>query len=212
MTQSSDTPTTFPDVVPCWSCKGPVAARALFCSTCGAVQGPGPVDHFTRLGLPQSYDIDLELLEKQYFGFQRRLHPDRFATRTPKERALSQRQATALNEAYNTLKDPLARAAYLLKLKGRTVDIDNAATVKDPALLMEAMEMREALAEAASVEQVAELAARAEADAQDCRHGLSSAFGKDDLDLAGGLITRLKYLTKLAEEARARKSRLASQT
>lgn len=210
MTQTSDSSPQFPDVMPCWSCKGPVATRALFCSTCGAVQGPGPVDHFTRLGLRQGYDLDVEGLDKQYFGFQRRLHPDRFATRTPKERALSQQQATALNEAYNILKDPLKRAAYLLKIRGRTVDVEGAATVNDPVLLMEAMEMREALAEAETIEQVAELAARAEADVQDCQRGLSNAFNKDDLDLAGSLTTRLKYLTKLAEEARARKAKLTS--
>ena len=105
-------------LVACWSCKGPVAPRALFCSTCGAVQPPGNADHFTRLGLRPGYGLEAADLDRQYFGFQRRLHPDRFASRTAKERALSQQQATALNEAYETLKDPLKRAAYMLRLAG----------------------------------------------------------------------------------------------
>ena len=195
-------------LLPCWSCKGPVAARALFCSTCGAVQAPGQADHFTRLGLPRGFALAAADLDRQYFGFQRRLHPDRFATRSPKERALSQQQATALNDAYETLKDPLRRAAYLLRLAGRVVDVEQAGTVDDPALLMEAMEMREALAEAAEPEAVAALQAKAERDVAACVAALAAAFAADDLDGAGRLTTRLKYLGKLADEAKARRMRL----
>lgn len=196
------------ELQPCWSCKGPVAARALFCSTCSAVQGPGSVDHFTRLGLARGFEVDLAELERQYFGFQRRLHPDRFATRTPRERALSQGQAVAFNEAYETLKDPLRRAAYLLRLSGHPVDIDSAASIADPELLMEAMEMREALAMAEDREAVAALCAKADQDVLHVQCELSVAFAADDLDKAAHLTTRLKYLTKLAEEARARKARM----
>ncbi len=195
-------------LLPCWSCKGPVSARALFCSTCGAVQAPGQADHFTRLGLARGFDLAPADLDRQYFGFQRRLHPDRFATRSPKERALSQQQATALNDAYETLKDPLRRAAYLLRLAGQVVNVEQAGTVDDPALLMEAMEMREALAEADGPEAVAKLQAKAEQDVAACVKALSAAFAADDLDGAGRLTTRLKYLGKLADEAKARRMRL----
>jgi len=195
-------------LVPCWSCQGPVSPRALFCSTCGAVQGPGRLDHFTRLGLSASFDLDPALLEKHYFGFQRRLHPDRFATRSPKEKALSQQQAVSLNEAYETLKEPLRRAAYLLKLAGRSVEIEQATTISDPELLMEAMEMREALAEVATIAEADRLVARAEAEVMVCEAALGFAFAHDDLDEAGHLATRLKYMSKLAEEARSKRVRL----
>lgn len=195
-------------LVPCWSCKGPLDPRALFCSTCGAVQSPGNTDHFTRLGLRRSFAVSLSDLDRQYFGFQRRLHPDRFATRSSKERALSQQQATALNEAYETLKDPLRRAAYLLRLAGHAVDIDQATTVADPALLMEAMEMREALEEAETPDDVAALIRQAEEMVAACQADIAQDFAADDLDAAGAATTRLKYLTKLAEEARARRIRM----
>jgi molecular chaperone HscB len=188
-----------------------VAARALFCSTCGAVQPPGAADHFSRLGIGQEFSVDLAELERQYFGLQRRLHPDRFATRSPKERALSQQQATALNEAYETLKDPLKRAAYLLRLSGRVVDVERAGTVDDPELLMEAMEMREALADAETSEEVAALAAEAEVELGRCQQALAQAFRDDDLDSAGRLTTRLKYLGKMVEEARSRKTSMIRQ-
>lgn len=195
-------------VVPCWSCKGPVASRALFCSVCGAVQGPGAVDHFTRLGLRPTFELDMDELERQYFGFQRRLHPDRFAAKSPKERALSQSQATALNEAYETLKDPLKRAAYLLGLLGHPVDLTACGTISDPELLMEQMEKREALAEADSVDRITRLSADADAEVLAAQCHISAAFSANDLDEAAHLTTRLKYLTKLAEEARAKKTRM----
>jgi molecular chaperone HscB len=194
-------------IVPCWSCKGPVATRALFCSVCGAVQGPGAIDHYSRLGIPPSFDLDLEGLERQYFGFQRRLHPDRFAAKSGKEKALSQQQATALNEAYETLKDPLKRAAYLLGLLGHPVDLTACGTISDRELLMEQMEKREALAEAATPEQIAKLAMAAESEVIACQCHISAAINAGKLEEAGHLTIRLKYLAKLAEEARAKKTR-----
>lgn len=195
-------------LVPCWSCKGPVATRALFCSTCGAVQGPGSVDHFSRLGLKPTYEIDMDELERQYFGFQRRLHPDRFAAKSPKERALSQQQATALNEAYETLKDPLKRAAYLLGLLGRKVDLTACGTISDPELLMEQMEKREAIAEAETVERITKLSAEADTEVLACQCHISAAFAAGKLEEAAHLTTRLKYLGKMAEEARIKKTRM----
>ena len=59
-----------------------------------------------------------------YFALQRDLHPDRFATRSARERAISMQQSTTVNEAYRTLKAPLARAEYLLALAGHTVNAE----------------------------------------------------------------------------------------
>lgn len=196
-------------IVPCWSCKGPVAARALFCSVCGAVQGPGAIDHFARLGIKPTFDLDLDELERQYFGFQRRLHPDRFAAKSAKERALSQQQATALNEAYETLKDPLKRAAYLLDLLGHKVDLTACGTINDRELLMEQMEKREAIAEADGIEAITRLSAEADADVLACQCHISAALNAHDMEQAVHLTIRLKYLVKLADEARAKKARIA---
>ena len=152
--QADDTRAARAGLVSCWSCKGPVAAQALFCQTCGAIQPPGQLDHFRRLGLEPDFDVDVDIVEKRYLGFQRAIHPDRFATKPAKERALAERQAVALNEAYEVLKDPLRRAAYLLSLKGLDAAVSKDETVRDPELLMEAMEAREALMEATSIDQL----------------------------------------------------------
>lgn len=195
-------------VVACWSCKGPASPRALFCSVCNAVQPPRAADHFQRLGLLPGFEIDLAQLERHYFGLQRKLHPDRFAGRSGCEKLYSQQQATQLNEAYETLKDPMRRAVYLLKLAGRAVDADSKATVTDPALLMESMEAREALAEAETAAEAGAVLIRAEADIASGIADLAQAFAERRLDQAEKLVLRLKYLSRLAEEARAHKARL----
>jgi molecular chaperone HscB len=195
-------------VAPCWNCKQPVAARALFCHSCGAVQAPGQLDHFARLGVVPGFDLDLDRLEKQYLGFQRAMHPDRFVTKTPKERAIAEQQAVSMNEAYETLKDPLRRAAYLLERAGKTAAVDKDQTVHDPELLMEAMEAREQLSEVATVDALEKLQVEAGAKAIDLLSQLSKAFAADDLDAANRAATRMKYWRKFLEESRARRTAL----
>jgi len=193
----------------CWSCRGPVEARAPFCATCGAVQPPGAADAFDRLGFGHGFEIDLDLLNRRYFDLQRLLHPDRFAAKTPRERALSQQQAAAINEAYETLKEPLPRAIALLRHFGRGAAANEQGTIADAALLTEMMEMREALAEVDSLAEAETVGKRAEADLAVCRRALADAFAQGDLDAAERQVTRLRYLAKFADEARLRRRALA---
>lgn len=195
---------------PCWSCGGPADAVSAFCATCRAVQPPRPVDHFARLGLPVDFAVNGAELDQKYFALQRQLHPDRFATKTARERAISQSQAVALNEAYEALKDPLERATYLLKLKGVDANPDGCHTVNDPTLLMEQMERREALMEAVTPVEVDALAREAISHVSESEAAIAAAFAAGQLEKAGAETTRLKYLVKLVEEARVRKARLAA--
>lgn len=194
--------------VACWSCQGPVSLGDLFCGTCKAVQAPGQIDHYARLGLDVTYDVDEGALERGYFEKQRLLHPDRFATRSAKERSLSMQQATSLNEAFETLKDPLKRADYLCHLKGIAVLTEGCDLVTDTELLMETMEMREALSEAETLDDVKVCLTRASKDIKDCVQALSDAFADDQIEKAAHLTTRLKYLNKLSEEARSYRSKM----
>ncbi len=195
----------------CWSCHGPVGRVALFCHVCGALQPPDRSDHFRRLGLGARFDIDDKDLLRRYVAFQQRLHPDRFARKSKKERVLAERHTVSLNEAYEALKDPLRRGAYLLQLAGRAAPTEEARTIDDHDLLMETLERREALSEAASLDAVATLAGQAAKEEARALAALEDAFAADDLDEATRLLTRLRYLKKFAEEARARRAVLAEQ-
>jgi molecular chaperone HscB len=100
----------------CWSC-GTMRAEH-FCSACGKVQPAAPVDYFTFFGFPRKLDLDTAVLEKEFYALSRRLHPDVFAQSQQQERAWSLEQSSMLNDAYRTLKDPIKRTEYLLRLEG----------------------------------------------------------------------------------------------
>ncbi len=202
------TPDISKQVVPCWSCHGPLQAGSAFCSTCNAVQPPAGVDHFVRLGMAVDFDVDISALDGIYFELQRTLHPDRFATSTAKEKAYSQAQATAINDAYETIKDPLKRADYIINIKGVNVMPDGCNLVNDPSILMEAMEVREKLAAAENISDVDAVANQAREEMKDIVAGISLAFRGDDIEGACQLTTRLKYLTKLLDEVRQRRTQV----
>jgi molecular chaperone HscB len=203
MTPSTAAATAPETAATCWSCGGATVATAPFCD-CGAVQPPGQSDHFTRLGLERGFDVNVAALDRRYFDLQRRLHPDRFARKTPREKAISQQQAAALNEAYETLKNPLRRARYLARQLG--VDLpEEGRTIDDPELLMEAMERREALSEAATPQAVEALARAAAGERAAVLDSLSALFAAGDRKGLRTAILRLAYLDKFAEEARARR-------
>lgn len=199
---------TKPPLKACWSCKGPMSPSALFCVTCEAVQGPAAVDHFVRMGLERTFDLDIPALDRLYFDLQRQLHPDRFATKAPKEKALSQRQATALNDAYETLKDPLKRADYLVHLEGVDVLPEGCNLVQDQSILIEAMEMREKLAMAETMAALNEIQRETKVEVDDVLKALSLAFQGGDIRGACQLTTRLKYLDKMIGEVRQGRARL----
>lgn len=165
------------------------------------------MDHFARLGLPAALDLEPATLDRVYFTAQRQWHPDRFVGRPPEERAKASTEAASLNDAYRTLKDPLSRAVYLAGLNGVELPGDGK-TIDDPDLLMEAMEAREALHEAATPEAVDALAAQARQDMQQSLAGLGTLFLRHDKAAIRKAVLRLRYLDKFAEEARARRTNL----
>jgi molecular chaperone HscB len=100
----------------CWSCG---TMRAVhFCSACGKVQPPKPVDYFTFFGFPRKLGLDVAALEKEFYALSRRLHPDVFGQAEDRERSWSLEQSSMLNDAYRTLKDPIKRTEYLLRIEG----------------------------------------------------------------------------------------------
>ncbi len=100
----------------CWSCG---TMRAVhFCESCGKVQPPAPVDYFSFFGLPRKLNLDGAALEKDFYQLSRKLHPDLSARAGSQEQEWSLQQSSLLNDAYRTLKDPIKRTQYLLKLEG----------------------------------------------------------------------------------------------
>jgi len=100
----------------CWSC-GTMRAEH-FCTACGKVQPPLPVDYFTFFGLARKLELNVPGLEKEFYVLSRKLHPDLYSGADPREQEWSLEQSSQLNDAYRTLKDPIKRTRYLLRLEG----------------------------------------------------------------------------------------------
>ena len=104
-------------------------------------------NYFELFGLPVTFEVDNTDLAARYRDLQRRFHPDRYASAPDQERRLSMQMTALINEAYHTLRDPVARGRYLLGVQGITTD-EETDTVMDPVFLMEQMELRESMEEA----------------------------------------------------------------
>jgi len=100
----------------------------LVCPRCAAVQPlPPAVDLFAVLGLKRRLVVDPAELERRYHAASRAVHPDRFQTAGERERALSLVASAAVNRAYRTLRDPVARGRYWLELHGTRLGDEGAA-------------------------------------------------------------------------------------
>lgn len=102
----------------CWSCGQQGEDGQPFCVSCGKVQPPRQNNYFDMFNLPPRLDLDLAALEKQFYRYSRKLHPDVYARASAQEQEWSLAQASLLNDAYRTLKHPSDRTRYLLQLQG----------------------------------------------------------------------------------------------
>ncbi|MGA2905005.1 MAG: Fe-S protein assembly co-chaperone HscB [Candidatus Korobacteraceae bacterium] len=118
-----------PIKVNCWSCGDMRAAH--FCQQCGKVQPPAPVDYFTFFGLPCKLNLNTENLEREFYSLSRHLHPDINAISSAQEQQWSLEQSSQLNDAYRTLKDPISRTEYLLRLQGVRLEEQSKAATEE---------------------------------------------------------------------------------
>src|SRR5256885_9024040 len=99
-------------------------------------------NHFELFGLAARFALDAAALEARYRELQREVHPDRFAAAPESERRVSMQLATRVNEAYQTLKSPLRRAVYILRLRGVDPEFETK-TAMPTEFLMDQMSWRE---------------------------------------------------------------------
>jgi molecular chaperone HscB len=102
---------------------------------------------FELFGVPQRFAQDRSQLDARWKELQREAHPDKFAAQGQAAQRVALQWSVRINEAYQRLKDPLKRAAYLCELRGAPINAENN-TAMPPEFLMEQMEWREALEEA----------------------------------------------------------------
>ncbi len=112
--------------IACWSCSVAHNDVTLFCPHCSKIQPPPGSDFFSVFGLEPRLNLDLPALETEFHRLSRKVHPDRFARAGENEREWSLADTALLNDAYRTLKDPIHRTEYLLKLEGAEIGEEHA--------------------------------------------------------------------------------------
>lgn len=163
-------------------------------------------NHFELFGLPVSFDVDAADLASRYRELQRRVHPDKFANASDQERRLSVQMTSLVNEAFQTLRDPVQRSRYLLNLRGIHLD-EETDTAMDTAFLMEQMEWRESLDEIRQADnpstRLATLAHRIDESMQEKIGLFRGALEKgapEDLRRARNLVREMQFLEKIKQE------------
>lgn len=158
---------------------------------------------FELFDIPVSYDVNLSAVQQQYMALQKKLHPDRFANGSDLEKRLSMQQTSWLNEAQATLKDPVLRAIYLLKLQGIDFSLENETTM-DAAFLMQQLDMRERLE---NIKNESDPLAALDSIAKDVQnssttmmHGFTQSFEAGRLDDAREWIRKLQFMQKAKKE------------
>ena len=142
----STVPTTPNPPLVCWNCHER-AAGTHFCPGCGKVlQLPQQSDYFAMLQMPRKLWMAMGLLEQKFLQLSWKLHPDNFVNASPEEREIALRRSSELNDAYRTLRDPIARVEYLLAIEGARKEGQNKQQAP-PELLEEVFELNESLDE-----------------------------------------------------------------
>ena len=104
-------------------------------------------NYFELFHLPVSFDVDTDDLANRHRAIIARVHPDQFANKSAMEQRVALQWATFANEAFDTLKSPIARAQYLLKLNAPELAVEGARVNLPHEFLMQQMQWREALEE-----------------------------------------------------------------
>lgn len=160
-------------------------------------------DHFALFGLEPRFALDADALERAYRRVQEQVHPDRFAAGSAAERRIAMQWATRANEAFQTLRSPLKRAAYICERNGAPIGAESN-TAMPAEFLAQQLELREALDEARGgrdpaslvglrneVRRLREETLAALADALD---------GEQDFRRAAGLVRQLMFIEKIGDE------------
>lgn len=153
--------------------------------------------------MPVAFEIDMDHLQQHYRALAQAAHPDKFASAGDQERRISMQQTSWINKAFQTLKDPIERAVYLLQLKDVDVSLGNETTM-DAVFLMEQMELREALedvrAQSDPLVFLENELKSVKASMDKLSQAFSSAYQADAIDDAKEYLRKMQFMQKARKE------------
>lgn len=163
---------------------------------------------FELFGLPEQFAQDAARIDARWKELQREAHPDRFAAQGAAAQRIALQWSVRINEAYKRLKDPLRRAAYLCELRGAAVDAENN-TAMPADFLTQQMEWREALEEAASIDEVERLEGELVRARREALQRIEALLdGEKDAAGAARQVRALMFIERFADDVHARAEQL----
>ena len=161
-------------------------------------------DDFELFGLPRRFAQDRAALDARWRSLQAEVHPDKFVAEGAAAQRVAMQWAVRVNEAYQRLKDPLKRGAYLCELNGAMIGAENN-TAMPPAFLMQQMEWREALDEADGVGAVEALADDVAAHRKRALDELGRTLDeRGDFTAAAQQVRALMFIDRFAQDVEKR--------
>lgn len=159
-------------------------------------------NYFEIFTLEPSFVIDQNDLEIKYLEFQKRFHPDSLISDDLKHQVSSISDSILINQAYQILKNPLKRAAYLLKLQGIDIDAESPIIKPDREIIIAILELREKVAEMINLaddkEQIKKsLIKKIKEEIKLLMNEFSDCFSQKDKLKAAQKLIRAKYLDKI---------------
>ncbi|KAJ1911428.1 molecular chaperone [Mycoemilia scoparia] len=148
-------------------------------------------------GSKPTFDVDIKKLRQKFLRLQQVAHPDTFAKASDTEKGLADVLSSWINKGYSTLRNPLSRAKYLLKLEGH--EITEAQKLNDPTLIMEVLEQREEVESCKSEEQLEAIRKYNSEKINETLDQLSKAFNDKDYQQAHDLTIQLQYWDNIQE-------------
>ena len=163
---------------------------------------------FELFGLPVAFAVDRGALDERWKDLQREVHPDRHAAADAQTQRQAMQWSVRINEAYQRLKDPLRRAAYLCELHGAPIEAENNTTMP-AAFLMQQMEWREALEEASSGDAIEDLADEVAAARRQMLAALQETADKrHDWPALAGQVRALMFVERFERDVSGRLEQL----
>ncbi|WP_204319124.1 Fe-S protein assembly co-chaperone HscB [Pelistega ratti] len=157
--------------------------------------------YFSLLNIAPIFALDKDQLEKAWREASSRVHPDRFAMASAAEKRIAMQWASRINQAYDVLKSPVKRAAYLCELAGFAINAESN-TSMDTAFLMKQMQWREELDQVrADTEGLSRLLSTISTEEKVLEQCITELLdNKKDYAKASEKIRQLMFVTKVQQE------------
>ncbi|KAL9188665.1 hypothetical protein ACHAXT_007043 [Thalassiosira profunda] len=155
-------------------------------------------DYFSVLGVDRSFTLSSDELKSKYKRLMTEFHPDRHASSSIEEKSYNASLAAKVTRAYGVIENPLSRALHLLELNGAAIEESDSAIV-DGSLLMEVMEIREAIEDASTDEELRPILKLCQEKQSELCAELAGAFREERIDDAKALAAKLQYWNRIEE-------------